>query len=330
MTRDTTSRGCVLALDVGGTKMSLAAVDRQGGILRRNLIASPARDPEKMLPSLLNLVSGGIESCRAAGLEVEAVGIAAAGFILQKDGLLLESPNIAWSMVPLRGLVAEGAGVPVFLDNDATAAAAGEHFSGAARGVDDFVYLTLGTGIGGGAFTGGRINRGYRGTAGEFGHMTLDPAGPMCGCGRRGCLEALASGTALRREAVRLASRDPGSILHRQCGIDPVELTGEMVSDAAERGDRAALGAFDNVGYYLGLGIINLVHIFDPEMVVLGGGMVESGHLLMDNVRGVVAERGISCLVRDVTIVISALGGDAGVIGAAAMAWEGIENEPAK
>ena len=330
MTRDTTSRGCVLALDVGGTKMSLAAVDRQGGILHRNVIASPARDPEKMLSSLLNLVSGGVESCRAAGLEVEAVGIAAAGFILQQDGLLLESPNIAWSMVPLRDLVAKAAGLPVFLENDATAAAAGEHFAGAARGVNDFVYLTMGTGIGGGAFTGGRINRGYRGTAGEFGHMTLDPTGPMCGCGRRGCLEALASGTALRRDAVRLASRDPGSLLYRQCGIDPAAVTGETVSDAAERGDRAALGAFDNVGYYLGLGIVNLVHIFDPEMVVLGGGMAGSGHLLMDNVRRVVAERGISCLVRDVTIIISALGGDAGVIGAAATAWEGIENEPAK
>jgi glucokinase len=283
-----------------------------------------------MLSSLLNLVSGGVESCRAAGLEVEAVGIAAAGFILQQDGLLLESPNIAWSMVPLRDLVAKAAGLPVFLENDATAAAAGEHFAGAARGVNDFVYLTMGTGIGGGAFTGGRINRGYRGTAGEFGHMTLDPTGPMCGCGRRGCLEALASGTALRRDAVRLASRDPGSLLYRQCGIDPAAVTGETVSDAAERGDRAALGAFDNVGYYLGLGIVNLVHIFDPEMVVLGGGMAGSGHLLMDNVRRVVAERGISCLVRDVTIIISALGGDAGVIGAAATAWEGIENEPAK
>ena len=165
---------------------------------------------------------------------------------------------------------------------------------------------------------------------GEFGHMSLDPDGPPCACGRRGCLESLASGTALEREAVRLASGDDGSLLHALSTSDPGSVTGEMVSEAAERGDGAALGGFENVGHYLGLGIINLVHIFDPEMVVLGGGVARSGHLLLDRVREVVAEHGIPSLVSDVTIVLSALGGDAGVVGAAALAWEGKSSQPAK
>jgi glucokinase len=283
-----------------------------------------------MVESLLELVTGGVDSCRAGDLEVEAVGIGAAGFILRKQGLLMESPNISWEKVPLRSIVSERVGVPVFLDNDANAAAAGERFAGVARGVDNFIYMTLGTGIGGGICIGGKVYRGQRGTAAEIGHMSLDPNGPECACGRRGCLETLASGTALEREAVRLARENPGSLLHGSSASEPERVTGEMVSAAAGKGDHAALGAFATVAYYLGLGIVNLVHLLDPEMVVIGGGVSRSGHLLLDEVRRVVAEKGIPSLVRDVSIVLSTLGNDAGVIGAAATAWEGIGVLPAK
>lgn len=330
MTRNTTGRECVLGIDPGGTKVALAAVDRVGRILLHARRPSPARDGEAMVATVLELAAGGARSCRDDGLEVKAVGIGAAGFILHSEGLLVESPNIAWSMVPLRDIVREHVGLPVFLDNDANAAAAGEHLAGAARGVDDFVCLTIGTGIGGGAFIGGRVFHGHRWTGAEFGHMTIDPRGPVCGCGRQGCLEALASGNALERTATSLARQDPGSILYELSVSQPEQVTGETVSLAAEKGDAAALAAFARVAYYLGLGVVNLVVIFDPEMVVLGGGVARSGRTLLDEVRRVVSEHGIAALVRDVSIVQSTLGNDAGVIGAAAMAWEGIGGPRAK
>jgi glucokinase len=315
---------CVIGSDVGGTKMAVGAVDARGAIILRHEAPSPARDGEKMVTTLVELVNGCIEAARSEGFEVVAVGIGAAGFILHAEGVLMEAPNIAWSMVPLEKISTEATGLPSFLDNDANAAAAGEHFAGICQGVDDFIYLTLGTGIGGGIFAGGRLYRGHRGTAAELGHMTVDPNGPVCGCGRKGCLEALASGTALEREAAALARLKKGSLLLEMTGGDLELLTGEMVSAAAEKKDPAALEAFKRVAYYLGLGVVNLIHAFDPETVVLGGGVARSGHLLLDELNEVVAANGIPSLIAGTTITLSNLGGDAGLIGAGAIAWEGI------
>jgi glucokinase len=315
---------CVIGSDVGGTKISAGAVDARGTIILRHEAPSPARDAEKMVSTLLELVKTCIDGAHSEGFEVVAVGVGAAGFILHAEGVLMESPNISWSMVPLEKISTEATGLPSFLDNDANAAAAGEHFVGVCRGVDDFVYLTLGTGVGGGIFTGGRLYRGHRGTAAELGHMTVDPHGPVCGCGRRGCLEALASGTALEREAAALAREYGGSLLLDMTGGDLELITGEMVSSAAERKDPAALEAFKRVAYFLGLGVVNLIHAFDPELVVLGGGVARSGHLLLDELERAVAAQGIPTLIQGTTIALSTLGGDAGLIGAGAIAWEGI------
>ena len=319
---------CVLGIDVGGTKTACAAVDADGRILLRADIASPADDADLMIRSLLDLIADTIADCGSQGLTVVGVGLGAAGFISFESGMLMCSPNIAWSDVPLVAVMFERTGLACFLDNDANVAAYGERFAGVCRGVDDFVYLTLGTGIGGGIFIGGRIYRGHRGTAAEPGHMVMEPGGPPCTCGQRGCLEALASGTALEREASRLARSMPAPVLTRLCGGDLSRVTGEIASQAAGEGDPAALEAFARVAYYLGLGIVNLIHIFDPEMVVIGGGVSHSGHLLLDETRRVVKESGIPRLVDGVTIALSTLGTQAGLLGAAAMAWEGIGRLP--
>jgi len=315
---------CVIGGDLGGTKIAVGAVDSHGAVILRHEAPSPASDGESMVETLIGLILSSIEAARSEGFRVRAVGMGAAGFILHEEGLLLESPNISWSMVPLRKLAAEATSLPSFLDNDANAAAAGEHFAGVCRGVDNFVYLTLGTGIGGGVFIDGRVQRGYKGTAAEFGHMTVDPNGPPCNCGRKGCLEALASGTALEREAAALASKLDRSVLIEMCCGDSRAITGEMVSAAAELRDPAALEAFKRVAYYLGIGVVNLIHAFDPEMVVLGGGVARSGHLLLDELEKVVEEKGIPALVEGTGVALSTLGGDAGLIGAGAIAWEGI------
>jgi glucokinase len=315
---------CVLGVDTGGTKTSLAAVDGRGRILFSEEIPSPSDEEKKMVKALLDLVDWGLSESSSKGLEVMGIGLGSAGFILRDEGILIESPNVSWSMVPLRQLVGERAGLPTFLDNDANVAALGERFTGACQGIDDFVCLTLGTGIGGSICIGGKVYRGHRGTAAEIGHMIIEPEGPLCECGNRGCLEALASGTALEREAARFMVDDNSSVLRRMCDGDTSRISGEMISEAAEQGDPAALKAFSYIAHYLGLGLVSLIHLLDPEIVVIGGGVSRSGHLLLDEVRGVVRERGVPALVEDTQIVLSALGRDAGLIGSAALAWEGI------
>lgn len=321
---DIESNRCVLGIDTGGTKTSLAAVDGRGGIQFSKEISSPSTDEQMMVKALLDLVDWGLSESSRKGLDVLGIGLGSAGFVLRDEGILVESPNVSWSMVPLKRLVSGRTGLPTFLDNDANVAALGERFAGECRGVDDFVYLTLGTGIGGAICVDGEVYRGHRGTAAEIGHMIIKPEGLPCKCGSRGCLETLASGTALEREAARFMADDDASVLRRMCKGDTGGLTGEMISEAAEEGDPAALKAFSYIAHYLGLGLVNLIHLLDPEIVVIGGGVSRSGHLLLDDVRSVVRERGVPALVEGAQIVLSALGRDAGLIGSAALAWEGI------
>lgn len=315
----------VMGIDLGGTKISCGVMDPGGKIALSRTIQSPSQDQELMVEALISLIRDMLDTSVKASLYPKAIGIGAAGFILQPEGIVLESPNIHWTQVELKRVVSDAIGLPVLVDNDANVAALGEKFAGICNGVDDFVYLTLGTGIGGGICIGGEIYRGHRGTAAEIGHMIVDPDGPMCGCGRRGCLEALASGTALEREAARLALKYPDSVLNysRQEGTESI--IGEAVAEAALAGDRAALEAFSYVSHYLGIAIVSLIHIFDPQLVVLGGGMARSGRLILDGVREVVQARGIPSCTEGTEVVLSSLGTDAGIIGAAVYAWEGIK-----
>ncbi|MDD5747977.1 MAG: ROK family glucokinase [Actinomycetota bacterium] len=315
---------CVLGVDVGGAKLTLGIVDVEGRILESLERRSPFDSEKKMIDQLAMLVSEGLKSANEANLKPAAVGLGVAGFILHENGIVVESPNIAWREVPLRRIVSERTGFPVFLDNDANAACLGEKLAGAAKGVADFIYLTLGTGIGGGICIDGKIYRGFRGTAAEFGHVAVDPDGPLCGCGRRGCLESLASGTALKREAIALAKMDKNSLLWKISGGEIEKIDGEAISLAADESDSVACEAFSRVSRYLGIGIASLIHIFDPEMVVLGGGMSASGHLFINDVRKAVRENGNDFLVRDANVCLSTLGREAGVVGAASIAWEGI------
>ncbi|MBN1288544.1 MAG: ROK family protein [Actinobacteria bacterium] len=320
-------RECLLGIDAGGTKIATAAVSTRGEILEQSELQTPAHDGDKMVKTFRELVANETSRCRGKGLDIKAVGIAAAGYISRKDGVLIESPNIAWRMVPLKMIAEEASGLPSFLDNDANGAAAGERFAGIAKGVDDFVYITLGTGVGGGVYTDGNLLRGNRGVAGELGHIIIDPNGPLCGCGRRGCLEALASGTAMGRKGAELAKDNPDTILLEMAGGDPDMITGKLVTAAAEQGDETALRTIKTWSTYLAEGIVDFIHIFDPKIVVLGGGVSESGHLFIDQVRDSVIELGIRVLVEGIPILLSKLRNEAGVIGAAALAWEGISKD---
>jgi len=312
---------CVIAMDLGGTKIKVAGVDDCGNILGSREEPSPSDSGAAMVEALERLASGAVEEYGARGCEVKAIGVGAAGYVLQREGVMVSAPNIAWRNEHLREIAARATGLPAFLDNDANGAAAGEHLYGVARGKSDFVLLTLGTGIGGGIYAGGRLLRGHRGMASEPGHVQLDPDGPPCGCGRNGCLEALASGTALARIAREVATGEGAALLP---GGDGSEITGKTVAETARRKDPVALRAFEIWSDNLGMGVASLIHIFDPELVVLGGGVSESGELFIDLVREAVLRHGIRAIVEGVPIEISALGNDAGILGAAALAWEGL------
>ena len=228
------------------------------------------------------------------------------------------SPNLPdWTDVPLRNIVEELFGIDTFVLNDASSAALGEQRHGAGQGVKNLVLLTLGTGIGGGIIINGELYLGARGGAGEIGHMTVEENGPICGCGNTGCLEMLASGRAVAREATSRISQGEKSLLTEIVGVKVEDITAELVGDAAGKGDVLAQEVLSRASHYLGVGLVNMVNIFNPEMIVLGGGMAELGSLFIDPAREIAMARPFSISARAVKIVTARLGNEAGVYGAA-------------
>ncbi len=233
--------------------------------------------------------------------------------------------NLPLADIPFADIMAERLDLPVFVDNDANVAALAEHRAGAARGASEAVMLTIGTGIGGGLILGGEPYRGAIGAAAELGHVVIDMDGPPCqgNCPNRGCVESLASGTALAREALRLARERPESGLGRALA-DGRELAGPLVTELAHDGDSAAIEVLDLIGSNLGVAIASFVNIFNPEVVVIGGGVIGAGELLLGPAREVVAARALPPSRDEVRIVAAQFGVEAGMVGAAALAFEGL------
>jgi glucokinase len=316
------SEAPVLAVDIGGTKILSALFSAEGEMLSREV--RPTLTEEGVASTIARLVSAIEDALTQHGLSASGVGaicIACAGGVDAGRGVVVTpSPNMpGWTDIPLRDILGERFGVNVFVVNDASAAALGEHTYGAGRGADDMVLFTVGTGIGGGIIIDGELYLGARGGAGEFGHMTVAADGPACPCGNTGCLEMLASGRAVERDAIDRLLNGEKSLLREICQeIDNV--TAEQVGEAARRGDPLALEVINQTAYYLGVGMINAVNIFNPKILVIGGGMAELGELLIDPGRRLVAERAFSISSRSVRIVAAQLGNEAGVYGAAAYA----------
>ena len=255
--------------------------------------------------------------------QLGGISVAAAGVIDAERGLITVSPNLpGWCDVPLRDIIGERYGVDAFLVNDASAAVLGEHRFGAGRTVSHLVMLTLGTGIGGGIIINGELYGGACGSAGEIGHMMIDVDGPECACGNRGCLEALASGTAVARDAIKRIDQGGKSCLVEMVGGKLEGITAEKVGEAARNGDSLARDVLARTAHYLGVGMVNLVNIFNPEMIILGGGMARLGDLLIGPARRVVAEKAFKISSQAAHIVAAQLGDKAGVYGAAVFAFE--------
>ena len=308
----------VIGVDMGGTKLLAGAVDSGLGVHHRVQRAVADLDQSELIETVLEAVQTAREH---AGAEVVAVGFGIPCLFDQRTGTAVVAVNLQLANIRFADVMAERLGLPVFVDNDGNMAALAEHTAGAARGAGEAVLLTIGTGIGGGLILGGRLYRGSIGAAGELGHMVIDMDGPRCqgNCPNRGCLEALASGTALAREAVRLAREHPDSGLGR-ARADGRELAGPLVTELAHDGDEAAIEALHLIGTRLGVGIANLVNIFNPEVVVIGGGVIAAGELLLAPARAEVLQRALPPSRDVVRIVAARFGVEAGMVGAAAFA----------
>jgi len=303
----------VVAVDLGGTYIRSALINEKGQILARAERETLAQEgPEPVI--------GRIEaSIRDVAKGTEAISIAAPGPLDPWKGIIHQAPNLpGWREVPLADILHRAFKVPVYLNNDANLAALGEHRFGAGQGVNDLIYLTISTGIGGGIISQGRLLMGARGLAAEVGHMTLEPEGPPCGCGGRGHLEALASGTAIARRAVEEIKKGAETSITRLVEGELSEVAAKVVAQAAQAGDPLANSIFKEAGFYIGLGITNLLHILNPQLVILGGGVSKAGDLLFEPIRATVEARAIPSIQEGVKIVPSALGDDAGLLGAAA------------
>ena len=311
--------GSTLGVDIGGTKVLGGVVDPDGTVLAQARRETPAHDTSRTLARIIEVITE-----LTTAYEVDAIGIGAAGWIDAKRATVLFAPNLAWRNEPLRDEVARHVSVPVVVENDANAAAWAEfQYGAAADATDSMAMFTVGTGIGGALVLGGELIRGAHGIAGELGHTTAVPDGHPCGCGKRGCIEQYASGSALVRfaRATALDTPERASTLLELAGGHPEAINGPMVTTAARAGDPAALDAFAQVGYWLGGGLADLVQIVDPQVLVVGGGVIDAGDLLLTPARAgyeqALAQRG-RLPVAEVRGAL--LGNTAGVVGAADLA----------
>ncbi len=307
-----------LGIDLGGTSTRAAVGLKDGTLLATHKLPTfAAEGPDHVIATIVEAAE---IACAMAGVdmgEVAAWGVAAPGPVDRYDGSVYDPPNLpGWRTVPLQALLAERTGKPVRVGNDANLAGVAEWRHGAGRGASDVVYLTISTGIGGGVIAGGRLLVGRIGAAGELGHMTVDYHGPLCKCGNKGDLESLASGTAIARMArEELAAGTESPWTHKGREVSAVDVVA-----AAQAGDAVSCAIIARVADALGAGAVNIVNVFNPEVIVIGGGVAQAGDLLFAPIRAAVANYAMRLAAQDVRIVPAEFGDNAGLVGAVSLA----------
>ena len=302
-----------IGVDVGGTKIAAAVVTPEGEVL--NEVRYPSSGPKERL---LSSMARSVNEVRD-GFEVGGVCLAVPGTVSTVENKIIDAPNLhTIEGIPLKDELEERTGLTTTVENDANAAAWGEFRFGAGSEVSHLIFITLGTGVGGGVISHGVLLRGAQGAGGEMGHITIQATGPRCGCGNHGCLEALASGTAIARRAREVASEEPDSALG-QLAVERAVL-GEDVAGLARQGDEAAISVLRETGVWLGIGLAGFVNVFNPEIIAIGGGAARAGDLILDAARHEVRLRAMSPSRDLVEIKEATLGADSGVLGAAALA----------
>jgi glucokinase len=309
----------VLAIDIGGTKLAAGIVDSEGRILARGEVPTLAKEGlEPVLGRIVDLGRELLSRPEIADVRVHRIGVGCAGPVDLKAGLVFNPPNLpGWVRVPLSDRIQQALGLPTVLENDANAAGLGEYRYGAGRGARSIVYMTVSTGIGGGIILDGKVWHGLKDAAGEIGHMTVCPDGPLCGCGNRGCLEATSSGTSIARRAREMLAAG------RQSELSAVaNPTSSDVVRLARKGDPLACEIWEEAVRYLGIGVAAAITILAPERIVIGGGVTKAGDSLFQPLREHVRQRVKLVPVESVPILPATLGPDVGILGAAAVAMD--------
>ena len=317
-------RRLILALDIGGSQLSAGVGEASGRLLAVERESTDREDrPNQIIEVLFTLSERAMTAAQAKARELSAVGISYGGPVDYQAGITVCCHHLpGWEGIPLRQMVQDRLGLPAAMDNDANAAALGEAKFGAGRGHPNLIYLTVSSGIGGGIILDGRVHRGVSSLAGEIGHVVLDPEGPLCTCGKRGCLEALASGWSIGKRAAEALSSYDGETSLRQLAESDQEITAEQVFRAAENGDEFALAVVERAAHYLGLGIAAAINLLNPSLVVIGGGVSKAGETLFRPVRQAVTEFAMEGIADAVQVVPAQLGDNVGILGAVALAMD--------
>ncbi len=306
----------VIGIDLGGTKISGAVANLKGEIISKYIIPTKADGGEEVvLERIMVVIEKVIEESKVNKDEISAIGIGSPGPLDAKKGTIITTPNLPFKNFNIVNPIRDKFNIPVYLDNDANAAAIGEYVFGAGRGTNNMVFITVSTGIGGGAILNGKIYRGNTCNALEIGHSTIEKNGPRCNCGNYGCAEVLASGTAIGKSARAAIEKGEKTSLSTYEKVTAYEVFKE-----AEKGDNVAQNVIDKALNYLGICVANVIASFDPEMVIIGGGVSKGGDIVFDKVKEVVNNRCFKVMSESTKIVPAALGIDAGVIGAVSLA----------
>ena len=332
----------VVAVDLGGTQIRTAVLRGVQLLSRVGLLTGERPTPERIIPRILQAIQQALTQANITLEQVEGIGIGAPGPLNSHTGVVYDPPNLpGWENVPVREIFRQQFHVPIFVENDANAAALGEYMFGAGRGSRDMVYLTISTGIGGGVIADGKLLEGASGTAAELGHMSIDWRGERCNCGNIGCLERIASGTAIARHANDAIQQGKGKALlafalaHQLNDSENAKastpedvaahtltyVTARTVALAAEAGIPLAQEIITLAAEALGVGLVNILHIFNPERIILGGGVTQMGALLLEPALRVVEERTMAVPRKAADIVLAQLGNDVGLIGAGALIY---------
>ncbi len=309
-----------IGVDIGGTKIAAGIVSADGEMLSVGRRTTPKRDADAVVEVISELVDSLV---RGSEEEIAGVGLGVAGFVDATQSVVLIAPNLGWSAEPIQAKLEQSLSLPVVVENDANAAAWGEFRFGAGKSRTDMIMVTVGTGVGGGIVMADRLVRGHNGAAAEFGHLVMVPDGRQCGCGRLGCWEQYASGSSLVRYARELAAveRADAQLMLSLGDGTPEGIQGLHVTEAAQQGDPVALEAFEQLGTWLGRGMADVAALLDPEVFVIGGGVVESGDLVMRPTKNSFATALVAREVRPLTPIVPAvLGNAAGIVGAADLA----------
>jgi glucokinase len=301
-------------IDLGGTKILAVVLNEQGAVVNQAETATQAQEGSE---AVISKIIGLLRDCLSSSQQLESIGVATAGTLNARDGIVAYASNLGWSDVPLGKRLEEAFGVPVSLENDANAAAYGEWAVGAGKGTQHCVYVTVSTGIGAGIVSSGRLIRGRDNSAGELGHITVNMNGPRCLCGNVGCLELYASGTAIGRRAAELAAAYPAKASALLAKAAGGAMTSRHAAEAAAEGDELALQALGEAGSALGNGLVSIIHVMNPEVIVIGGGAAGIGAPLLEPMKEALADRGISSMTTGVRFASPTLGKEAGAIGAA-------------